>query len=171
MSYAYITHPQGNLKVVVTSYSFPLSMSGNIAQRRLGQHFLPERMDNGTMTMTIKCQSEEEKNRINSYIQWHHASALARPNTEVRIVWPEQNIYFSGFITKSQEKHVVGEVAPSITLSIILINDLLAVKTSEASVSDPFEKFYDTAQDLSMWELPIQPQPERHDRGPGGLTE
>ena len=155
MSYATLSGARGSVQVAVINYSFPLNVSGNVVQRKRGQHFLPERITNETMSLTIRCRDQQEKNLVTQFVQDHQITALSSGTSEISIVWPEEEMFFTGIVTNSEENHVVGEVAPLISLSVVLVDDLLSTKTTETSSAGIFEQFYLSAQNLGTFEPPL----------------
>ena len=113
---------------------------------------------------------------LNRFIQFHHIDALSMNGSEVSILWPEQEFYFTGYITNSDEIHVVSEVVPTVTMTILLIDDLISTKTDQTSHEGSFEEFYHTTQEYlgpDGFRPPLTGSPEQGGNNStiGGVTK
>lgn len=151
MSFCYLVGDLGTLELVVTSWSTSLSAQNTTSQTRTSQHVLTKRLVQPNLVLRVQCRSLDEEKKINDYIRQHQNYALFGDNKEIQVVWPTQMMNYTGIITKCEEKHVSGVSAPMLTINILLVENLIATKTTSVSEADAFGKFESSKDDLDWW--------------------
>ena len=149
MGHASLSGSAGTLRrLVITSYTTRLSANLMSAQVQSGSVVSSRRVSQGALRFTIQTRSTSEQRQLVEFVRKHHTHAISKDGSEVRFLYPSQNMDYLGFIRGITYDHRLGDHAPSVTLEMLLVRDLVNTKTSSSSYGGNFNDFYSTEIDF-----------------------
>lgn len=149
MGHASLSGSSGSLTgLVVTSYSTGLNTNLTSTQLKMGTVVTSRRVSQGQFTFTVKTRSVTEQRQVINFVRKHQVDAITKDGTEVRFLYPSQNLDYLGFVRRVQYNHALGDHAPSVSIDMILVRDLVNTKTSSSSYGGDFNDFYSTEIDF-----------------------
>lgn len=139
----------------VMEYSQPQQLTGSKAQSRTKAHFYPRAHAPGNITVSGRCESQADYQRLALFIRRHQRSILNVPHNErfarinttnpgykrlLRLSIPTENLYVRGWIDKfSISKKGVFEPVPEYRFDFFVVFDATAV---DIGISHRIRSYY-----------------------------
>lgn len=139
-------HNGARFELNVTQFRSPMSASINSVQTRTMMHHFPIRAGQPDIQFTVHFASVEEKHKFQNFVREHQKNTQKAQYTSgplergaVTLMWPERDILdWTGYIVSMPVREPRFEYAPKVTFGIALLDSLMSVTTTQASLGSSF---------------------------------
>jgi hypothetical protein len=141
-------HDGSRFDLNITQFRSPMSATIVSVQTRSREHHFPIRAGQPDIQFTAHFASLDEKHRFQSFVRDHQLNtavadyspgANAYRRGAVTLMWPERDIVnWTGYITGLPVREPRFEYAPRVTFGVMLLDSLMSVTTTQASLGNGF---------------------------------